>query len=49
MITDLAWWTFKTGFGLLGLALVWGRAVVQYGALWAKDTEEEKRALSKGA
>jgi hypothetical protein len=45
-IGDLAWSGFKLTFGLVSLAGAWTMAVVKNGALWAKDTEEEKRELA---
>jgi hypothetical protein len=46
LITKIAWFGFKLGFGLTSLASVWATAVLKNGALWAKDTEEEKRELA---
>jgi hypothetical protein len=46
LVTDLAWFGFKLGFGLTSLATVWINAVLKNGVLWAKDTEEEKRELA---
>jgi hypothetical protein len=43
---DLAWKGFKLTFGLVSLAVAYTLAVVKNGALWAKDTEEEKRELA---
>ncbi|KAI4629425.1 uncharacterized protein J4E87_003689 [Alternaria ethzedia] len=43
---SLAWSGFKLGFGLFSLAGVWTMAVMKNGALWAKDSDEEKRALA---
>jgi hypothetical protein len=43
---SLAWNGFKLTFGLVSLAGVWTMAVIKNGALWAKDTEEEKRELA---
>lgn len=43
---SLAWSGFKLGFGLFSLAGVWTMAVIKNGALWAKDSDEEKRALA---
>jgi hypothetical protein len=43
---DLAWKGFKLTFGLVSLAGAYAMAVVKNGALWAKDTEEEKRELA---
>lgn len=43
---NLAWSGFKLGFGLFSLAGVWTSAVVHNGALWARDSEEEKRELA---
>ncbi|KAG9190875.1 hypothetical protein G6011_08963 [Alternaria panax] len=45
-LEDLAWTGFKLTFGLVSLAGAWTMAVVKNGALWAKDTEEEKRELA---
>jgi hypothetical protein len=45
-ITKIVWFGFKLGFGLTSLASVWATAVLKNGALWAKDTEEEKRELA---
>jgi hypothetical protein len=45
-LSDLAWFGFKVGFGLMSLATVWVTAVRKNGALWAKDTDEEKRELA---
>lgn len=45
-IADFAWYGFKLGFGLFSLASVWGNAAVNYGAVWARDSEEEKRELA---
>ncbi|KAH8639658.1 hypothetical protein IG631_07428 [Alternaria alternata] len=42
----LAWSGFKLTFGLVSLAGAWTMAVVKNGALWAKDTQEEKRELA---
>lgn len=43
---NLAWGGFKLTFGLVSLAGAWTLAVVKNGALWAKDSEEEKRELA---
>jgi hypothetical protein len=43
---DLAWKGFKLTFGLVCLAGAYTLAVVKNGALWAKDTEEEKKELA---
>ncbi|RAR08743.1 catalytic hydrolase [Stemphylium lycopersici] len=43
---SLAWGGFKLTFGLVSLAGAWTLAVVKNGALWAKDSEEEKRELA---
>jgi hypothetical protein len=40
-----AWYAFRLAFGLTSLAGVWATAVLKDGALWAKDTEEEKNEL----
>ncbi|KAF2125806.1 alpha/beta-hydrolase [Dothidotthia symphoricarpi CBS 119687] len=47
MIADLAWWVFKTSFGLISLASIWVRASMHSGPPWAKDTEQEKKALGE--
>ncbi|EAT80810.1 hypothetical protein HBH56_162070 [Parastagonospora nodorum] len=44
--TDLAWFGFKLGFGLVSLATVWATAVLKNGALWADDTSEERKELA---
>jgi pimeloyl-ACP methyl ester carboxylesterase len=46
-LSDLAWFGFKTVFGLTSLATVWVTAVLKNGVLWAKDTDEEKHELAK--
>jgi hypothetical protein len=46
LLSDIAWFGFKLGFGLTSLASVWVIAVLKNGVLWAKDTEEEKRELA---
>lgn len=46
IVTDLAWFGFKLGFGLTSLATVWATAVLKNGVLWAKDTDDEKRELA---
>jgi hypothetical protein len=46
VLTDVAWFGFKLGFGLISLASVWATAVLKNGVLGAKDTEEEKRELA---
>jgi hypothetical protein len=47
-LTGLAWSGFKLTFGLVSLATAWSTAVVKNGALWARDTDEEKRELAAG-
>ncbi|KAF1829934.1 alpha/beta-hydrolase [Decorospora gaudefroyi] len=44
-VGSVAWQGFKLAFGLISLAGAWTSAVVKNGALWAKDSEEEKREL----
>ncbi|KAH8722485.1 Alpha/Beta hydrolase protein [Phaeosphaeriaceae sp. PMI808] len=46
-LANVVWVSFKLGFGLLSLASTWTTAVLKNGALWAKDTEAEKRELSE--
>jgi hypothetical protein len=43
---DAAWYAFRLAFGLTSLAGVWATAVLKDGALWAVDTEEEKKELA---
>ncbi|KAL5116867.1 hypothetical protein ACEQ8H_005219 [Pleosporales sp. CAS-2024a] len=45
-IMDMAWTGFKVSFGLTSLAAVWVNAGLKNGALWAKDTEAEKKELA---
>ncbi|KAF2824700.1 alpha/beta-hydrolase [Ophiobolus disseminans] len=45
-LVDAAWFSFKLTFGLASLATVWTTAILKNGALWATDTEEEKRELA---
>ncbi|KAH7392093.1 Alpha/Beta hydrolase protein [Phaeosphaeria sp. MPI-PUGE-AT-0046c] len=45
-VAGLAWFGFKLGFGLTSLASVWASAVLRDGALWAKDSNEEKQELA---
>ncbi|KAF1945734.1 alpha/beta-hydrolase [Clathrospora elynae] len=45
-LASLAWDAFKLAFGLISLASVWARAVMKNGALWARDSEEEKKELA---
>jgi len=42
----IAWAGFKLTFGLSSLTTVWATAVLKNGALWASDTDEEKRELA---
>jgi hypothetical protein len=46
LIFGIAWFGFKSAFGLASLATVWVTAVLKNGALWAWDTTEEKRELA---
>jgi hypothetical protein len=48
ILADIAWAGFKLTFGLTSLASVWATAVLKNGALWASDTQEEKRELAAG-
>ncbi|EDU39509.1 MhpC hydrolase or acyltransferase alpha beta hydrolase superfamily [Pyrenophora tritici-repentis] len=45
-MSSLAWSGFKLAFGLVSLFGAWIMAVIKNGALWAKDTEEEKKELA---
>lgn len=47
-VADVAWYGFKLGFGLFSLVSVWGSAAVKNGAIWARDSAEEKRELAAG-
>lgn len=47
-LAGLAWSGFKLTFGLVSLAGAWSSAVIKNGALWARDTDEEKRELTAG-
>lgn len=47
-LTDAAIYGFKLSFGLFSLASVWGTAVIKNGALWARDSAEEKQELAAG-
>jgi hypothetical protein len=46
ILTDIAWFGFKLGFGLISLAGAWATAVLKNGIIGAKDTEEEKQELA---
>jgi hypothetical protein len=46
VLTDVAWFAFKLGFGLLSLTSAWTTAVLKNSILGAKDTEEEKLELA---
>ncbi|KAH7082269.1 Alpha/Beta hydrolase protein [Paraphoma chrysanthemicola] len=45
LLAALATTGFKLGFGFFSLATVWATAVIKDGALFAEDTEEEKKEL----
>ena len=45
MLTMLAWKGFSFAFGMTGLVAVYTTAILKDGALWAKDTKEEKEQL----
>lgn len=48
VLADIGWYGFKLGFGLFSLASIWSSAVIQNGALWARDSEKERQELAAG-